>query len=229
MKQHVSSAIVLKRTNYGEADRIIQVITPNQGKLSLMVKGVRKVNSKLAGSIELFCIIDITYLLGRGSIDRLITARLKKHFSNIVKDLDRTNSGYDFIKIINKITEDEVEEEWFSLLSDSMSFLDDFSINLDLVRVWFYLSVFMIMGNTPNLSKDSFGNEFKEKQEYDFDLETMSFTPKEKGAYLANHIKILKLANQFQPTKMVNIQNCEKLSNDLYPLIRSIAKTNLDI
>ncbi|MEI7838543.1 MAG: hypothetical protein WCI37_02035, partial [bacterium] len=131
--------------------------------------------------------------------------------------------------ILNKITEDEVEEEWFSLLSDSMSFLDDFSINLDLVRVWFYLSVFMIMGNTPNLSKDSLGNEFKEKQEYDFDLETMSFTPKEKGSYVANHIKILKLANQFQPTKMVNIQNCEKLSNDLYPLIRSIAKTNLDI
>ena len=33
---------VIRRTNYGEADRILNIITP-LGKLSAMAKGVRKV------------------------------------------------------------------------------------------------------------------------------------------------------------------------------------------
>ena len=45
-------AIVLRRTNYGEADRILQLLTP-KGKRSVMAKGVRRERSKLAGGIEL--------------------------------------------------------------------------------------------------------------------------------------------------------------------------------
>ena len=39
---------VLRRTNYGEADRILNIITPS-GKISAIAKGVRKEKSKLAG------------------------------------------------------------------------------------------------------------------------------------------------------------------------------------
>ena len=46
-------AYVLRRTNYGEADRILNIITPN-GKISAIAKGARKEKSKLAGGIEMF-------------------------------------------------------------------------------------------------------------------------------------------------------------------------------
>jgi len=39
----------LSRTDYGEADRILTVLTPDYGKLRLLAKGVRKVKSKLGG------------------------------------------------------------------------------------------------------------------------------------------------------------------------------------
>ena len=45
MKQIVTPAIVLSRMNYGEADRILHVITPKQGKISIVAKGVRRVKS----------------------------------------------------------------------------------------------------------------------------------------------------------------------------------------
>ena len=41
MKQLVSQAVVLSRTDYGEADRILTLLTPDQGKLRLLAKGVR--------------------------------------------------------------------------------------------------------------------------------------------------------------------------------------------
>ena len=62
-----TSAIILKRVDYGEADRILTLLTPDHGKLSLMAKGVRKIKSKLAGGIELFSISTITFAEGRGS------------------------------------------------------------------------------------------------------------------------------------------------------------------
>lgn len=42
--------IVLRRTNYGEADRILNILTPS-GKITAIAKGVRKSRSKLAGRI----------------------------------------------------------------------------------------------------------------------------------------------------------------------------------
>jgi len=229
MKQLVSSAIVLKRTNFGEADRIIQVITPDQGKMSLMAKGVRKVNSKLAGSIELFSTIDVTYIPGRGSINRLITARLKKHFSNITKDFERTNSGYDFIKIINKVTEDEVDEQWFNLLENAFKYLDSFSIDINLIRIWYYLNIFELTGHTPNLNSDRDGKRYSEEGRYGFDLDAMSFYVDDNGKYMAQHIKVLKLANQFEPTKMTNIKDISNICEILYSLIRDMSRVTLDI
>ena len=53
MKQQTTKAIVLRRTNYGEADRIVTFLTP-VGKIRAMVKGVRGSKGKWAGGIGLF-------------------------------------------------------------------------------------------------------------------------------------------------------------------------------
>ena len=66
MQVFKTEAIMLRRTNYGEADRIISFITPDRGKLSAIAKGVRKPKSKLAGGLELFAASDITIAEGRG-------------------------------------------------------------------------------------------------------------------------------------------------------------------
>src|SRR5262245_10052748 len=116
MKQLVTEAIILSRTDYGEADRILTLLTPDQGKLRVLAKGVRRVKSKLAGGIELFSISTIIFIRGRGEIGTLISTRLVKHYAHIVADLDRTMAGYELIKEINKVTEDEPGPEYFMLL-----------------------------------------------------------------------------------------------------------------
>jgi DNA repair protein RecO len=60
--QIVTKGIVLSRRDYQEADRILSVLTPDNGKVSLIAKGVRKPKSKLAGGIELFSVSQLTYL-----------------------------------------------------------------------------------------------------------------------------------------------------------------------
>lgn len=103
-QQH-TLAIVLKRTNYSEADRIITMLTKDLGKIQVIAKGVRKERSKLAGGIEPFCISEIGIVKGRGEIDTLTSARLQRHFGNIMKSLEKLDFAYSCLKTINKITQ----------------------------------------------------------------------------------------------------------------------------
>jgi len=98
MKSIRTKAIVLRRTNYGEADRIIQLLTPENGMLSVMAKGVRKEKSRLAGGIELFARCDVTVGFGKGDLGILTAARLDVFYSHIMTDYDRLQFGYDIIK-----------------------------------------------------------------------------------------------------------------------------------
>jgi len=47
-----TAAIVLKRFDLGEADRVLTVLTPHDGKLRLIAKGVRRPTSRLGGTLE---------------------------------------------------------------------------------------------------------------------------------------------------------------------------------
>jgi DNA repair protein RecO (recombination protein O) len=72
MKRFKTNGIILARTNYGEADRIITFLTPDHGKVKVIAKAVRKSKSKLAGGIELFSISQISFIIGRGEINTLV-------------------------------------------------------------------------------------------------------------------------------------------------------------
>ena len=43
-------ALVLRRRDINDADRVLTVLTPRDGKLELIAKGVRKTNSRKAGA-----------------------------------------------------------------------------------------------------------------------------------------------------------------------------------
>ena len=49
-----TEAIVMRRKDIGEADRILTLLTPGRGKLRAIAKGIRKPRSRKAGHLELF-------------------------------------------------------------------------------------------------------------------------------------------------------------------------------
>jgi DNA repair protein RecO len=195
MNQLVTRAIILTRTDYGEADRILTLLTPEYGKLRLMAKGVRRVKSKLAGGIELFSVSEITFIRGKSDLGTLVSTRLVKHYGHIAQDLDRTMTGYDLIKQLHKLTEDEAEADYFDVLQASFEALDDPAIPLPTVRLWFAAQLLRHGGHTPNLQTDSAGGRLQSDAVYDFNFENMAFAPapEDLGRYSAGHIKLLRL------------------------------------
>ncbi len=227
MKQLVTKGIILARTNYSEADRIITVLTPDQGKLRLMAKGVRKPKSKLAGGIELFSISDITFIRGKGDIGTLISARLHTHFGNIIKDIDRTMLGYDLIKQLNKATEDEPEPAYFYLLEKALQALNTEHIYSDLIRAWFGAQLLELSGHAPNLQTDTTGNKLATGHTYNFSFEDMAFVPATgNGRFNAGRIKVLRLLfSRNSLNALQQIEGIEGHSTGLVPVIQTMHNT----
>jgi len=228
MKQLVTPAIILSRTDYGEADRILTMLTPEYGKVTLIAKGVRRIKSKLAGGIELFSVSEITFIKGRGGVGTLVSTRLTKHYSRVVGELDRTMLGYDIIKRLHKATEDEPEPAYFQLLQQAFEALDNTQIPLEIIKVWFFTQLLQLGGHTPNLRLDSQGRPLASDQRYEFSFDSMAFTTSpDYGHFNASHIKLLRLCfGGNTPHVLSRIESSEELASQLLPLVQSLQTRN---
>lgn len=228
IKQTVARATVLSRTNFQEADRILTLLTPHHGKLRVLAKGVRKSKSKMAGGIELFSVSEIGYIQGKGELGTLTSSRLIKHYENIVHDVQRTMLGYDLIKLVNRTTEDEPEPAYFELLINAFEALDDKTLSLELVRLWFYAQLLRIAGHTPNFNSDADKNKLQESDKYNFDYDDMMFRVHAAGTFGSGHIKLLRLVMaDTKPRVLTKIQGVEDILPTNLRLIETVLKAHV--
>lgn len=214
MKSIRTKAIVLRRTNYGEADRIIQILTPDDGMMSVMAKGVRKEKSRLAGGIELFARCDVTVGSGRGDLGILTAARLDIFYSHIMTDYDRLQFGYDAIKQVTKAASTLDDSAFFDLLDQTFASLNDVQIDIRLTKAWFWLQLAILLGVGMNLSTDTNGMKLVEDAAYEFSEADHGFTFNERGSFMSDHIKLLRILSAQPPKVAAHVAGANDLIND---------------
>jgi len=201
MNKQTTEAIILRRVNFGEADKILTLITPIEGKIRAMAKGVRREKSKLAGGLELLSISQVGYINGRGDLKQIVSSRLDKHFANIVTDYERVQLAYKAIEWIDKITEDEASSEYYNYLREVFEQLNDLSNDLGVAELWMRLHLLSIHGSMPNLSHDCDGRPLTEGSIYFFDADDGCFRPGRAGDFAADNIKVWRILATNNPAK----------------------------
>lgn len=192
MKTTRTRAIILRRTNYGEADRILQLLTP-EGRRSVMARGVRREKSKLAGGIELFAISDVVVGEGKGELGILTSARLVHFYHHIIADYERLQFGYAAISLIAKASETVDEPEWYELLSELLMALDNRTMALELTETWFYVRYAGLLGHQLNLEIDVNGEPLLADKKYRYDSAEQGLVEWTSGSLSGEHIKLLRL------------------------------------
>lgn len=187
-----------------------------------MAKGVRKSKSKLAGGIELFSVSEVHFIKGRGDIGTLVSTRLISHYDYIVKHLDRTELAYAFLKIVDKIVEDDAGQEYFVVLHESLVALSNQRIVPVLAELSFMMRLLQLLGHVPDFASDSRGVKLDPDSRYEFDFESVAFTPKPDGPFDRNHLKVLKLLAHNSPQAMAAVQGIGPYAEDLAPLVRAM-------
>ena len=219
MNQVVDRAVVLKRQDFGEADRIVTFLTKNSGKITGMVKGARRPKSKMSGGIELFSLSSITFLAGKGDIKTVVSTRLDTHFGNITQDINRTMWAYEALKFLDKTTEEACEPAYYSFAGELFEALNNLTIPLEVVRLWFDARLLSMLGHGVNTETDAEGRKLQAGDHFHFAFETMAFVGEQNGSFNSDHIKVLRLVESQKPEVLARIQGAGELATALIPII----------
>lgn len=222
MSARRTSAIVLRRTNYGEADRILQLLTP-QGKKSVLAKGVRREKSRLAGGIELFAVSDVVINQGKGDLGILTSSRLVHFYRHILEDYDTMQFGYEVIKQVGRASEMMDEPEWYDMLAEILPALDSANVPRQLVQTWFYLRYASLLGSELSLRHDVDGNPLQSDGRYTYDASEKGLRLAERGELSSDHIKYLRVISAKPLMAVAQIGGVEAILSDCWHSARQHA------
>lgn len=103
-----TEGIILKRKNFGEADRILTVFSLQKGKISVLAKGVRRIISRRAPNVELINNVKIYLYHGRG-MPILVEAESLNTYQNLKEDLTLSTYAFHIIELVDKLTAENQE------------------------------------------------------------------------------------------------------------------------
>ena len=116
IKTYKTVGIVLNQKNFFEADRLLTVFTKDFGRLRLLAKSVRKLNSRKRGHLELFSQVKIVCAKGK-NLDLITEAETVNNFSTLRRNLNRVRIAYLLCELINDLTaENQEHEDVYNLL-----------------------------------------------------------------------------------------------------------------
>lgn len=125
-QQHSYSteAMILKRSDLGEADRIVTLFTPHKGKFHAIAKGSRRPVSKLAGHLELLNRSQLQIAVGR-NLDIVTQAEVRENFLRLRSELWHMTCGFYLAELVDRFVEERVPHgDIYTLLLQTLRYLD---------------------------------------------------------------------------------------------------------
>ena len=143
-------AIILKRRNVGETDRILTVFSKEYGKLRVIAKGIRRITSRRAPHLEIFN--RATLLLHKGkTLDIVTEADLLDGYQELRKKLTLVNGCYYCCELIDALLPEKQEHRdvyvLFSRALSTFASKQDIDINRNCEQ--FALSLLRALGFLP--------------------------------------------------------------------------------
>ena len=152
LRLYATEAIVIRHSNFGEADRILTLMTPELGKLRVIAKGARKITSRKAGHIELFTRVKLLLARGR-TFDIVSQAETVEPYRPLREDLLRGSTAHYLSELIDTFAQEGSEDHaLYDLLAEGLSWVAD-SPDPALAARYFEMRLLTITGYRPQLFK----------------------------------------------------------------------------
>lgn len=121
MRSTKTEGIIIKRKNIGEADRILTIITPHYGKISVKATGVRKLTSRRSAHIELLNHTALGLYQGKG-MHVLTEAKMIEDFTAIKQDFNKVGLAYHLCELVDGLCpENQENSKVYDLLKTTLN------------------------------------------------------------------------------------------------------------
>ena len=151
------TGIILKQTDYREADVIISVLTEEYGKLSFVASGARKMKSKNAGAIMPCTIADIQFdYKPQKTMFRMKTACTRNLFRSLHEDLILSAAAQAACESADVMSlageEEDSSPQKYALLNDCLTLLNE-KKDPDLVLCGYLSEMMDLFGILPDVDE----------------------------------------------------------------------------
>lgn len=144
-----AKGLVLREVNYKESDKILTVLTAEEGKLTVSARGCRKKGSAIAAASQLLVWSEFTLYeyQGRWAVKEAITER---RFDAVRTDLDKLSLASYFAEVTETLAEEgQAEPELLSLTLNSLHALEKLSLPTALIKTAFEWKAMALAGYEP--------------------------------------------------------------------------------
>jgi DNA repair protein RecO (recombination protein O) len=144
--------VVLRHSNWGEADRLLWIYTPAYGKIRAVAKGVRKIRSRKAGHLEPFTRVRLLMAKTR-DLPIITQAESMDGYWNLREDLLKVGYAAYVVELLDRFTFDEDENRnLYRLLTETLRRLDS-EVEPVLVVRYYEIRLLDLVGYRPQLSQ----------------------------------------------------------------------------
>ena len=147
-----TDAIVLSRFDLGEADRVLTLITPHDGKLKAIAKGVRRPTSRLGGSVEPFAELRLQLAHGR-TFDVVTQVSVGHAWLALRASLESTAPAWYLAELADRSLEERHAAEPIYLLLKRAYELLDAGMDPGRVARWFEMRLTDELGMRPEVDR----------------------------------------------------------------------------
>ena len=153
MGVYSAEAVVLRKVDYGEADRILTIFTRERGKLPAIAKAVRRARSRMSGQLDVFSHGQM--LLAEGKRMDVVTQfqRITRS-GGLAADLARAAAAAVVVEVADKVLEERhPQPELFEMIVAAIGHLSDPEIDPRLELADFLMRVLVELGYAPALGE----------------------------------------------------------------------------
>lgn len=126
MERFTDEALVLSCVDYGDADRLVTLLTKAHGRLTAFAAGARKSKRRFAGALEAGTWLSARLVERRGDTLRLDGVDVLQSFFRLREDLPRIARAMYCLELCRELTRDrEPQEALFAQLKGYLTLLDD--------------------------------------------------------------------------------------------------------
>jgi len=177
----VTPALILRRSEYGEADYLVTLFTPQEGKIRALAKGARKPLSRYVGQLELYSQAHLVINRGR-ELHIISQATAEQVFPLLQNNLERSISASVMVELLDQFSPDEEPNRAaYQLLLEAWGWLSEGETPPDLCLRYYEYRLLRVMGYEPSLFECPISGETLTPQD-------LFFCPAEGGVVSQRHI-----------------------------------------
>jgi len=148
-----TKGVILARSNMGDNDQMVTILTPDLGKIGVAAKGSRRPKSTLMAGTQFLCFADLVIYKSVGSYN-LNSCEPIEIFYNIRLDIDKLTVASEIAKIINDVTEENDNcYNVLRLLLNTLYVISETDKDLKFVLSIFKIRLLSIIGYRPEIEK----------------------------------------------------------------------------